>query len=141
MARGPSANYGDQRELILSKAAELFAARGYPGTSMNEVAEACGLSKPALYHYFRDKNAMLVTIAEGHVMRLEAMVKDALQRQLPAKARLEQLIRAFVAEYAGAQNAHRVLTEDVRFLEPEDRERTEEKEKQPAWIHEGSNLG
>jgi AcrR family transcriptional regulator len=28
---------------------------GYPSTSMNQVAEACGLSKATLYHYYRDK--------------------------------------------------------------------------------------
>ena len=41
-----------------------FAELGYPGTSMNQVAQACGLSKPALYHYFRDKYDLLVQIAD-----------------------------------------------------------------------------
>ena len=67
MARGRSSGYEDQRELILQRAAELFAQRGYSATSMNGVAEACGLSKPALYHYFRDKYDLLVNIAENHV--------------------------------------------------------------------------
>ena len=48
MARGRSPGYDDQRELILSRAEQLFAQRGYSATSMNEVAEACGMSKPAL---------------------------------------------------------------------------------------------
>ena len=43
---------------------------------MNEVAEACGVSKPTLYHYFRDKYALLVEIAEGHVARLQALVAE-----------------------------------------------------------------
>ncbi|MFI4932601.1 MAG: TetR/AcrR family transcriptional regulator, partial [Burkholderiales bacterium] len=50
MPRGRSKKYDDQRELILARAATLFAHRGYPGTSMNEVAQACGLSKATLYH-------------------------------------------------------------------------------------------
>ena len=62
MARGRSSGYDDQRELILGHAAALFARSGYPGTSMNEVAQACGLSKPTIYHYFRDKYALLVDI-------------------------------------------------------------------------------
>ena len=32
---------------------------------MNEVAEACGVSKPSLYHYFRDKQQLLLEIAAG----------------------------------------------------------------------------
>ena len=51
MPRGRAAGYDDQREMILARAAELFARSGYPATSMNQVAEACGLSKAALYHY------------------------------------------------------------------------------------------
>ena len=64
MARGRSASYDDQREMILDKAAQLFARRGYSATSMNQVAEACGLSKATLYHYYRDKYSLLVSIAD-----------------------------------------------------------------------------
>jgi len=123
MARGRAPGYDDQRELILARAAELFAARGYPATSMNQVAEACGCSKAGLYHYYRDKYALLVSIAEGHVRRLQALTLEVQAAGLAPEQRLRTLIRRIVEEYAGAQHAHRVLTEDVRFLEPGDRER------------------
>jgi AcrR family transcriptional regulator len=90
---------------------------------MNEVAEACGLSKPALYHYFRDKYDLLVNIAETHVVRLQVLVADVEQMQLAPEARLRELIRRFVLEYAQAQHAHRVLVQDVKFLRPDDQER------------------
>src|SRR5690606_25534805 len=112
MARTRSAGYDDQRETILARAAELFAQRGHGATSMNNVAEACGVSKPTLYHYYRDKYDLLVNIAEEHVTRLAEVVREVEAEGLPAEARLRQLILRFVGEYAGAQNAHRVLTED-----------------------------
>lgn len=123
MARGRSPGYDDQREAIRAGAAQLFATRGYVATSMNEVADACGMSKPSLYHYFRDKDALLTSIAEDHVSRLEAVVEAVQLENLDPKAHLYRLINRFVEEYAGAQHAHRVLTEDVRFLGDEDRER------------------
>ena len=123
MARTRSAGYDDQRETILARAAELFAQRGYASTSMNNVAEACGFSKPTLYHYYRDKYDLLVNIAEDHVTRLAEVVREVEAEGLPAEARLRQFILRFVGEYAGAQNAHRVLTEDVRFLNPQDQDR------------------
>lgn len=123
MARGRAAGYDDQREAILAQAARLFAQRGYASTSMNEVAQACGLSKATLYHYFRDKYALLVSIAEGHVTRLEALVDEVRALELGPADELRALILRIVAEYAGAQDAHRVLTEDVRFLADTDRER------------------
>lgn len=129
MARGRSLGYDDQCKTILSRAAQLFAEKGYAGTSMNEVAEACGMSKPLLYHYFRDKYSLLVNIAEGHVTRLEAVVDEVWRQTTDKQTRLERLIRRFVEEYAGAQHAHRVLTGDVRYLNDEDRERILEGER------------
>ena len=123
MARGRAPGYEEQREHILTQAAELFARAGYAATSMNEVAQACGLSKPALYHYFKDKNALLLEICEAHITRLIALVDEVDQLALAAEPRLRALVERFVQEYAHAVNEHRVLTEDVRFLNEADQQR------------------
>lgn len=123
MARGRSRLYDDQREQILAQAARLFAERGYSGTSMNEVAVACAVSKPTLYHYVRDKYQLLVEIAEAHVMRLARQADEVEATDLDGEARLRELIERFLIEYADARHEHRVLTEDVRFLDPPDRQR------------------
>jgi TetR/AcrR family transcriptional regulator len=123
MPRGRSRGYALQRETILARAAELFARRGYTATSMNEVAEACGVSKPSLYHYVRDKHQLLVEIAESHIGRLLALVEQVDAARLAPEARLRRLIEAFLAAYAGSQSEHRVLTEDVRFLNAAERKR------------------
>jgi AcrR family transcriptional regulator len=130
MARGRASGYDDQRELILSSAAHLFANRGYAGTSMNQVAEASGLSKATLYHYTPDKYTLLVSIADGHVSRLQARVSEVMAQRLAPEAHFRELVRRIVAEYADAQHAHRVLTEDVKFLQPADRERILNKERE-----------
>lgn len=116
MARPRSAGYDDQRGALLAAAAQLFAIRGYPATTMNEVAAACGLSKPTLYHYVRDKHDLLAQIARGHVERLVALVAEVQAARLAPEAHLRALIERFMHAYAGAQHEHRVLTEDVRFL-------------------------
>ena len=115
--------------MILRQAATLFARHGYPSTSMNQVAEACNLSKATLYHYYKDKYSLLVSIADGHVSRLAALIDDEQALALHGEPRLRYLINRIVEEYADAQNAHRVLTEDVKFLAPEDRERVLAKER------------
>lgn len=130
MPRGRDARFEAHQELILQAAAALFAQRGYPATSMNQVAQACGLSKATLYHYFTDKYALLLNISLSHVERLRTVVLAVEQslepasgaRETPPALRLRALITALVREYADAQNEHRVLTEDVRFLLPGDRE-------------------
>lgn len=130
MGRGRSAGYDEQREMILARAAQLFARGGYAGTSMNQVAEACGLSKATLYHYYRDKYDLLVSIADSHVSRLQAIVGESLGEDVPPAVQMRTLIRRLVEEYADAQHAHRVLTEDVKFLEPADRDRILGKERE-----------
>jgi AcrR family transcriptional regulator len=123
MARGRAPGYDMQREEILARAAELFARNGFQGTSMNDVAEACGVSKAALYHYVRDKTQLLAEIAMAHVARLRTLVAEVQGLDLPPEPRARLLIERFVAAYADAQNDHRVLTEDVRFMQPDDRKR------------------
>ena len=123
MPRGRAPGYDMQREQILARAAELFAKQGYTATSMNQVAEACGVSKPSLYHYVRDKYQLLFEIADEHVGRLKALVAMVEQEPLEPEARVRRLIERFLEAYADAQAAHRVLTEDVKFLEPADRKR------------------
>ena len=48
-----------RREQILTKAAELFAQRGFHGVSVVELGAACGISGPALYKHFPSKDSML----------------------------------------------------------------------------------
>jgi len=88
------------------------------------------LSKATLYHYYKDKYSILVSIAEGHVQRLHALVAEVGAERLGAEAHFRELVRRIVEEYAGAQHAHRVLTEDVRFLDDDDRERVLGKERE-----------
>ena len=51
-----------QRAKVLAASVEIFGTRGYRATSMNEIAAGVGLSKPTLYHYFRNKEELLVRI-------------------------------------------------------------------------------
>jgi TetR/AcrR family transcriptional regulator len=116
MARPRSAGWDGQREQILARAAVLFADRGYSAATMNDIAAACGIGKPTLYHYVRDKHDLLAQITAGHVARLEALCAEVDARDLPPEARLRELVGRFVRAYAGAAAEHRVLTEDVKFL-------------------------
>jgi TetR/AcrR family transcriptional regulator len=118
MARTRATTYDDQRSLILARAAELFAERGYSAATMNDVAAACGMSKATLYHYFRDKQALLANITLSHVQRLEALVAEVRAQRLSPADELRTLIERFMAAYADARHEHRVLTEDVKFLPP-----------------------
>ena len=119
----------DQQRSILANSAALFASRGYPSTTMNDVAGACKLSKATLYHHFADKSELLHTIADEHVSRLVALVEKITAQTDTPENLLRLLILGFMHEYENAHHAHRVLTEDVRFLNPPAREAILDKER------------
>ena len=49
-------------QAILESAARVICARGYDGASMQEIAEACGMTKAGLYHHIETKEKLLLAI-------------------------------------------------------------------------------
>jgi AcrR family transcriptional regulator len=62
--RGPYAKGTAKRVEIIAKAIEAFGKTGYHGTSMREIATACGLSQAGLLHHFQSKEAILLAIVD-----------------------------------------------------------------------------
>jgi AcrR family transcriptional regulator len=82
---------------ILSEAGRLFANKGYEGTSMRDIAVACGISKSLLYHHFSNKDEIYARVADGSTLELYLFVRDRIPDGPPS-----QKIRAFMvatAEY------------------------------------------
>jgi AcrR family transcriptional regulator len=60
----------DNRANILKHALDLFAARGYDAVGVQEIAEAAGITKPTLYHYFGSKEGLLSDLLDEQFGRL-----------------------------------------------------------------------
>lgn len=63
--RDPEAPTGSTAESIAEQAAELFSAKGFAGTSIREIAEAAGITKPTLYYYFGSKEGLVRHILQS----------------------------------------------------------------------------
>ncbi|WP_227023081.1 TetR/AcrR family transcriptional regulator [Actinomadura rubrobrunea] len=68
----------ERERQMLDVAEQVFGERGYRGTSMDEIAERCGVSKPMLYEYFGSKDGLLLACigrakAELHEVTEKAM--------------------------------------------------------------------
>jgi len=88
----------DRREAILTAARIEFAARGYAGTRMEDVAAGVGISKAALYLQFADKAALFRELVDWMLeTRLPAALPPALESAPPA-AQLEALVRLGAAQ-------------------------------------------
>ena len=67
----------DNRTRLLDCALKLFAARGYDAVGVQEVADAAGLKKPTLYHYFGSKSGLLQTLLDESFIELFDMLEQA----------------------------------------------------------------
>lgn len=129
MARTKAAGFDRQRAAIRDAAARQFADKGYAAASIADVARACGVSKALMYHYYRDKEHLLADIAESYIERLQSIVDDVRAENLPPAAHLRRLIELFMAEYEHSAARHRVLVQDVKYLQRAHRARVLAKER------------
>lgn len=81
------------KERILRVAAELFATKGYGGTSVADVALAADLGKGALYHHIRNKEQLLYEISKRHVEEVLEDGEEILKLDVPADEKLRFLSR------------------------------------------------
>lgn len=123
MTRERSDQYDEKKDLILRKAASLFARNGYEITSMIDVAKACNASKSHLYHYFSSKEDLLYAIVKEHTtMLLQRLAVVQELRATPAQ-RFERFVAIFVEVAADSRDEQLVLTNELGFLpEPKRRE-------------------
>jgi AcrR family transcriptional regulator len=77
----PEAVASGSRRLILETALRLIAERGYSGTSIRDIAAACGLQGPTIYSHFPSKEHVLAEIVrighEEHLRRVRAALLDS----------------------------------------------------------------
>lgn len=88
---GP-AEGGLRDEQLVSIAAELFARKGYEGTSLRDIAEQAGITKAALYYWFPEKEALFQRVVAG---RMAALVERATAAVAEADKPIDK-IRAFL---------------------------------------------
>src|SRR3981081_383214 len=122
MARTRSENYDGIHLGILTNAATLFSAQGYMRSSIADLADACKLSRGALYHYFDSKEAILFAILDAHVREMIQHVEAAIALGGQTLVQFRNVIRAIVEVNAKSPNEQRVLIHDLSFLNEEDQQ-------------------
>ena len=87
---------GEVRKRLLSGATALFASKGYAATTVREIVERAGVTKPVLYYYFRSKEGIYLDLMREPFGKFAVLVEDTLLPAGPARERLFGLcLRAY----------------------------------------------
>ncbi|MCS6933869.1 MAG: TetR/AcrR family transcriptional regulator [Chitinophagales bacterium] len=82
-------------QTIIIEALKLFRKKSYFNTSMSDIADACGLQKGSLYHYFPSKEDLMKRVIKTvHEYFKNNVFHHAYDKNLPPHKRLENLFRA-----------------------------------------------
>jgi AcrR family transcriptional regulator len=98
-----------RRRQLLDVALEMFAVGGFHGTSMDDVAEAAGVTKPVLYQHFDSKRQLYLELLDYVGSRLMEAVTDATTRAASPHGQVEAGFAAYFRFVDAHENAFRLL--------------------------------
>lgn len=86
----PEADKQDQsvRQRLLDAACELFTEKGYASTSVREIVERAGVTKPMLYYHFGNKEGIYLALVNESYQELGKMVRESLDFKGDVRQRL-----------------------------------------------------
>jgi AcrR family transcriptional regulator len=122
MKRNNKARPGEVRERILAEAVRLFGERGFEGAALQDVADAVGVRKPSLLHYFPSKEALRAAVIDellAHWTReLPRLLSEATGGYKRFAATIEAVVEFFMADANRARLALRELLDRPREVQP-----------------------
>ncbi len=110
----------DRKAQLAAVAAGLFRARGFPGVGIKDIADAAGVTGPALYRHFADKQAILAYVVLSGFEDLEAATASALSDSVPPVDQLEDLLTRLAAQAVERREIAALWRWEGRHLPKED---------------------
>ncbi len=119
VARTIAKDYSEKRQAILQSSAELFAAEGYGRATMSQIAQACGVSKANIYHYYDSKEALLYDILETHLRDLRDTICGLTFTSTEPRNQLLEITTELLLSYQGSDASHKVQINAISVLPPD----------------------
>jgi len=101
---------------LIASARRLFEAKGFAGTSTDEVLQETGLTRGALYHHFRDKQALFAAVCEQTHGELVDAIERATARVVDPHDSLRRGSRAWLTAAAEPRRARILLVDAPAVL-------------------------
>lgn len=116
MVRTIAKDHDSKRQHILKKAAEVFATEGYARASVSQVAQACGMSKANIYHYYGSKDDILFDVLDSYLSALQARLAALPLDAEKPKENLRALVLEILLAYQWMDHEHKIQAEGLPLL-------------------------
>lgn len=97
------------RERLLESALDLFNKKGYASTSVREIVEAAGVTKPVLYYYFKNKEGLYLELMKSPFEVLETILKETAHEPISSRERIQRLFDGVFLLFAENLKAARLM--------------------------------
>ncbi len=121
--KGVRSTTEQRRAQIIAAAFPLISKNGFAQTSVREIAQAAGLSVPAIYKYVSNKDEILELIYDDYISQAETNVATAAGETEGATQKLRSALTASMAELTRHEAQIRMMYRETRSLQPEVRDR------------------
>ncbi len=116
---------------IISVAATLFSKKGYSATSLKEIADQVGLHKTSLFHYFKNKEEILMEVMDKGLREyVNILGESAIDPNLKVEEKLRIALEKQVSVICKYKDYINVGLNEIKSLSPENREKYNTKRKQ-----------
>lgn len=112
-----------RRDQLLNHAKIVFADAGFQGASMNDVAQAAGVTKPVLYQHFENKRDLFQVVIESIMIDVRVRTMNAAAQEETPFHQVDRSLRAFVTFMAEEPHSFDILVAGLVSPDPEWRER------------------
>ena len=117
-----SGQAADPDGAVLDAAARLFRQKGYPVTTLRQIAREAGVFPGSIFYRYRTKEALLLKLMERAVGRMTAAIQQAVEEVDDPLQRVRIALRTHTRLLLSDDASIFVLLYDWRFLEPRTRE-------------------
>ncbi len=118
----PTKEATDPDGAVLDAAARLFRQKGYPVTTLRQIAREAGVFPGSIFYRYRTKEALLLKLMERAMGRMTAAIQRAVEPERDPIRRVRSALRAHTRMLLSDDASIFVLLYDWRFLEPRTRE-------------------
>jgi len=140
-------HFTDKQTEILLVAEQLFAQKGFDGTSVRDISAHAGVNVAMVSYYFGSKEKLLEALVQFRISKLRLQIQDTALTQVPPREKMKAVIGHYLSNLSHNCNIYRIVQMEISkekhswSMELFNRMRSENLQVLQSIVEEGQKLG